>query len=49
MDMMKEKKVTAWWLKGLLDQSAQGLVLNDDGEARQPRGNKGVGKVNREY
>jgi hypothetical protein len=43
------KKVITCWLKGLLDQSAQGLVLNEDGETRRPRGNKGVGKVNREY
>jgi hypothetical protein len=30
MDMVR-KIVTACWLKGLLDQSAQGLVLNEDG------------------
>jgi len=39
MDMVKEK-VTAWLLKGLLDKSAQGIVLNEDGEQGRPQGNK---------
>lgn len=32
MDIVR-KKVTCW-LKGLLDQSDQGLVLNEDGESK---------------
>jgi hypothetical protein len=31
MDMVREK-VTICWLKGLLDQSGQGLVINEDEE-----------------